>query len=280
MQIGLASMDFHIRVGGQPSVMSRSQPCTQRSLSRWEPSSSSVRAFDGLTTLSSDEDRTRSRAPPSRLDWQTLLSTSTSLLDPQYLSEICMMFDLLSKALRNGERLQHASFSLLENHFKYSVRNRNIDAFLRKKAVGKQQSLTEGGGRGEWSVLLDPMYLRYTTARMAAITLATELDKFKAIVQDLWERTRWWASTCSKRDTTTECIVLRPLLTGRRRRGVVVPAHCFFFAPNKRTQVLEQKHMRVCTNNCCTDNVKTLIKTMLSRRPCFQGVMTSMLIEL
>lgn len=191
MQIGLASMDFHIR-GRWPAERYVEIAAVHATiLESLGAIVSSVRAFDGLTTLSTDGDMTKSRAPPSRLDWQTLLSTSTSLLDPQYLSEICMMFDLLSKALRNGERLQHASFSLLENHFKYAARNRNIDAFLRKKAAEERklaegsQGTTEGEDVLSWSVLRDPMYLRYTTARMAAIALATELDKFKAIVQDL-----------------------------------------------------------------------------------------------
>ncbi|EST06750.2 protein of unknown function DUF2422 [Kalmanozyma brasiliensis GHG001] len=190
-QIGLASMDFHIR-GRWPAERYVEIAAVHAAiLESLGGIVSSVRAFDGLTTLSNDGDVTKSRAPKSRLDWQTLLSTSTSLLDPQYLSEICMMFDLLSKALRNGERLQHASFSLLENHFKYAASNRNIDAFLRKKASEERklaegtQGTTEGEDVLSWSVLRDPMYLRYTTARMAAIALATELDKFKAIVQDL-----------------------------------------------------------------------------------------------
>ncbi len=195
MQIGLATMDFHIRGRWPAERYAEIAAVHATILESLGAIVSSVRAFDGLTTLSSDEDMVKGRhvseVDSSKLDWQSLLSTSTSLLDPQYLSEICMIFDLLSKALRNGERLNHASFSLLENYFKYANRNRHIDAFLRRKrAEGLKQAetspgTTEGVDVLSWGVLRDPMYLRYTTARMAAITLATELDKFKAIVQDL-----------------------------------------------------------------------------------------------
>ncbi|SNX87919.1 uncharacterized protein MEPE_06630 [Melanopsichium pennsylvanicum] len=197
MQIGLASMDFHIR-GRWPAeryVEIASVHATL--LESLGAMVTSVKAFDGVDTLSRGDSTNRKSSKQtgvSSMDWQMMLSSTTSLLDPQYLSEICMVFDLLSKALQNGERLNHASFSLLENHFKYAGRNRTIDTFLRQKAAEQNRPRediqgSEQAWHGEdvlsWSVLCDPMYLRYTTARMAAITLATELDKFKAIVQDL-----------------------------------------------------------------------------------------------
>jgi hypothetical protein len=190
MQIGLATMDFHIR-GRWPAEryvqMAGVHATIMESLGAIL---CSVRAFDGIATLSEGD---KPRATPgtnarSHMDWEVMLSSSTALLDPQYLSEICLTFDVLSKALRNGERLNHASFSLQENHFKYSARNRRIGELLRKGADGGGGG---GGGAGQgsdvlrWSVLRDPMYLRYTTARMAALTLATELDKLRAIVQSL-----------------------------------------------------------------------------------------------
>ncbi|KAJ1021936.1 hypothetical protein NDA16_003698 [Ustilago loliicola] len=197
MQIGLASMDFHIR-GRWPSERYVEIVAVHATIvESLGAILSSVRAFDGLAILSADDATGRkasAQASGDQMDWQLMLSSSTSLLDPQYLSEICMIFDLLSKALRNGERLNHASFSLLENHFKYADRNRRVDAFLGKNAAAKKRlaegrndevSRLEGQDVLSWNVLRDPMYLRYTTARMAAITLATELDKFKAIVQDL-----------------------------------------------------------------------------------------------
>lgn len=189
MQIGLATMDFHIR-GRWPAEryvqMAGVHATIMESLGAIL---CSVRAFDGIATLSEGD---KPRATPgtnarSHMDWEVMLSSSTALLDPQYLSEICLTFDVLSKALRNGERLNHASFSLQENHFKYSARNRRIGELLRKGTDGGGG----GGGAGQgsdvlrWSVLRDPMYLRYTTARMAALTLATELDKLRAIVQSL-----------------------------------------------------------------------------------------------
>ncbi|KAJ1037946.1 hypothetical protein NDA11_007442 [Ustilago hordei] len=197
MQIGMASMDFHIR-GRWPSERYVEIASVHATIvESLGAILSSVRAFDGYATSSADDVTSKKAAVPTkreRMDWQLMMSSSTSLLDPQYLSEICTIFDLLSKALRNGERLNHASFSLLENHFKYGERNRRLDAILRKNAAAKK-GLAEGNKEegpaleGEdvldWSVLQDAMYLRYTTARMAAITLATELDKFKAIVQDL-----------------------------------------------------------------------------------------------
>lgn len=192
MQIGLASMDFHIR-GRWPAERYVEIAAIHATLV--EPLGailSSVRAFDQLAT-SSDGDviqRTATmKADRSQNDWQVLLSLSTSLLDPQHLAEICTMFDLLSKALKNGERLNHASFSLLENHFKYAARNRSLERFLRRRAAAEkgegEQGATEGEDVLSWSVLLDPMYLRYTTATMASITLVAQLDKFKAVVQDL-----------------------------------------------------------------------------------------------
>ncbi|SPO31677.1 uncharacterized protein UTRI_06624_B [Ustilago trichophora] len=197
MQIGLASMDFHIR-GRWPAERYVEIASVHATIVEALGSIiSSVRAFDGFATLSSGDTATRKGASGteiSSMDWQLTLSSTTSLLDPQYLSEICMMFDLLSKALRNGERLNHASFSLLENHFKYANRNRTVDALLRRKEAEAKRKKTgrsndENETQGEdvlnWSVLRDPLYLRYTTARMASITLASELDKFKAIVQDL-----------------------------------------------------------------------------------------------
>lgn len=197
MQIGLASMDFHIR-GRWPSERYVEIASVHATIvESLGAILSSVRAFDGIMTSAEGDTTSRkdlSGTEAGETDWQLQLASSTSLLDPQYLSEICMVFDLLSKALRNGERVNHASFSLLENHFKYAGRNRRINEFLRKKTA-EQKALAEGNQSGEpmtegedvlsWNVLRDPMYLRYTTARMAAITLATELDKFKAIVRDL-----------------------------------------------------------------------------------------------
>lgn len=188
MQIRMAAMDFHIR--GRWPVERYVEIATVHATIVESLGSiiSSIRAFDGMPTVS--EGATPPKSVPSEpnkseMDWQQLMRLTT-LLDPQYLSEICTMFDLLSKALRNGERLNHASLSLLENYFVYTQRSRNLDAFLRKKDAEKGgQTAIEGQDVVSWAVLRDPMYLRFTTARMAAITLAAELDKFKAIVQDL-----------------------------------------------------------------------------------------------
>ncbi|CBQ71419.1 conserved hypothetical protein [Sporisorium reilianum SRZ2] len=193
MQIGLATMDFHIR-GRWPAERYVELAAIHATiLESLGAIVSSVRAFDQLG-IAPDGDvvrRTVSTKDRSQNDWLVLLSSSTSLLDPQYLAEICTMFDLLSKALKNGERLNHTSFSLLENHFKYAHRNRNMQRFLHRQAAvdkGLAESI-QGKVQGEdilsWSVLLDPMYLRYTTARLASVTLAAQLDKFKAVVQDL-----------------------------------------------------------------------------------------------
>lgn len=187
MQIGLASMDFQIR-GRWPAERYVEIASVHATIvESLGAILTSVRAFDGIKTVSGDETNAKNHLDPSvpgQRDWQLMLSSSTSLLDPQYLSEICMILDLLSKALRNGERLNHASFSLLENHFRYGVRNRRVDEFLRRKSAAETSS-TQGEDVLGWNLLCDPMYLRYTTARMAAIALASELDKFKAIVQDL-----------------------------------------------------------------------------------------------
>ena len=195
MQIGLASMDFHIRGRWPAERYAEIASVHATIIESLGAIFSSVRAFDGYVISSpGDVSENKSSITTARhtRDWQRMLVSTTSLLDPQYLSEICVIFDLLSKALRNGERLNHASFSLLENHFKYASRNRTVDAFLRQKAAEQQGQAGVGGElatQGEdvisWGVLRDPMYLRYTTARMASITLAAELDKFKAIVQDL-----------------------------------------------------------------------------------------------
>ncbi|TKY86957.1 hypothetical protein EX895_003634 [Sporisorium graminicola] len=193
MQIGLATMDFHIR-GRWPSERYVEIAAIHATiLESLGAIVSSVRAFDQLPTPAEGDAIKRvtasSETRMSQNDWQVLLSSSTSLLDPQHLAEICTMFDLLSKALKNGERLNHASFLLLENHFKYAHRNGNIERFLRKRAAVErgesEQNTTDGEDVLSWGVLLDPMYLRYTTARMASLTLVAQLDKFKAIVQDL-----------------------------------------------------------------------------------------------
>ncbi|GAC95013.1 hypothetical protein PHSY_002588 [Pseudozyma hubeiensis SY62] len=190
MQIGMATMDFHIRGRWPAERYVEIATVHATILESLGAIVTSVRAFDGLSTVP-EADTSRPSAASKRgedqVDWQLLMSTSTSLLDPQYLSEICTVFDLLSKALRNGERLNHAYFSLLENNFKYANRNRSVDAFLRRQdAEGRGQEVPrQGQDVLNWGILRDPMYLRYTTARMASITLAGELDKFRAIVQDL-----------------------------------------------------------------------------------------------
>ncbi len=193
-QIALATSDFQIRGRWPQERYAEIATVHATILEALGAITSSIRAFDGIATTT-EGSTTISPSSSGQLnegekDWQLTLLYSTSLLDPQYLSEICTMFDLLSKSLRNGERLNHASFSLLENHFKYALRNRKVEAYLRKKQAGQDgnspgELLTEGEDMLSWKVLRDPMYLRYITARMASITLATELDKLKAIVHDL-----------------------------------------------------------------------------------------------